>query len=151
MYYDAPWRMDQAGELESFVGEITTGGAAGATMRLGLYTMDRFMQPKKLVYDSGNIDAGSTGVFTHSPTGGLILPAGWYLPFSMVSATVSFRLLKSHPGFTSLEPTLGASSWQSSHSVARAYGAAPGDGVAWTGASASSTPGFNSRIAALLK
>jgi len=76
--------------IDQLAVEVTTAGAAGSTLRFGIYNGDTTtVVPTTLVVDSGDISAATIGVKTFTPGTAIILTPGLYFTaFSTSSASV---------------------------------------------------------------
>jgi hypothetical protein len=122
--------------------EVTTAGAAGALIRLGLYQADIDNQPTDLVLDAGEVDGASVGVKTISVN--ISLSVGRYLLVLNTNATPTLRTFRSGSPF--VNSVLGATPFFSAlRRSGTTYAVFPATGVGWNNTSASSV-GFEHYI-----
>lgn len=108
--------------------EVTTAGAAGKVLRLGIYNADLNWQPTSLVLDAGTVAADSTG--QKLITINQALPAGRYLLVLNTDGTPTVRYVTGGQRYMGIN-ALGGAPFHFKMVVSSAYGAFAGTGVAW--------------------
>lgn len=121
-----PFWVGRAQNFDRIGAEVTTAGAAGATLRLGIYADDGNGLPGALVVDAGTITSDSTGAkeLTISQS----LAAGWYHLAALVNtATATFRVItgNNYPVGAGSLASATASGGQAGHYTAGVTGALP--------------------------
>ncbi len=142
-YYFPIWCED-ATTFDRIYAEVTTAAAAANTCRVGIYQATTSWQPTgTLVEEFGTFLTDALAVLSLTPSGGQrVLPRGRYVLALTVSATASLRVLTGTPaGGPIVRDVLSNSPFVGALSVARASGAFPSSGTAWT-AVTSSAVGF---------
>jgi len=77
--------------IEALSINIQTAGAAGAILRFGIYTAAANGSLGTLIYDSGNIDATTTGYKTVTPTTPVSIPSGGVYWLGVVASDSAVR------------------------------------------------------------
>jgi hypothetical protein len=134
----SPWYVATPITIDSLWVEVSTAGAAGKLIRIGLYNADGGWNPTSLVTDGAVAADGALGVRTLN-TGSLALPAGRYLTAVNTDGTPALRGMRGSNKYFGYAVALGSSQFITNWLVARAYGAMPDPGDAPTGGSASSS------------
>ena len=132
IYVTTPLTIDQ------IACEVTSAGAGGTTIRMGIFTADTDLQPTGLVVDGGTVAAdGATGMRSVSVS--VTLTPGRYLMALNTDSTATMRSLRGGSMLSGFGTTLGTSPWINLV-VTLAYAAFSGPGTAWTAPAASSAP-----------
>lgn len=134
----SPWYVATPITIDSLWVDVSTAGAAGKLIRIGLYNADGGWNPTTLVTDGAVAADGATGPRTLS-TGALALPAGRYLTAVNTDGTPALRGMRGSSKYLGYAVALGASPFITNWVVARAYGAFPSPGDAPTTGAASSS------------
>lgn len=135
----SPWYLAAPLVIDQLVIEVTTAGAAGKLLRVGLYNAGLDWQPTTRLADTGNIAAdGALGLRSTSVS--LTLPAGRYLTAVNTDGTPAIRGVRGgaqrYMGFNT---ALGSSGFIAVWSGAQTFGAMPDPGTAATTNTAAST------------
>lgn len=99
-----PWYLATSITLDRLVVEITTAGAAGKVLRLGIYNANTNWQPTSLVLDAGTVAADSLGVKTI--TINQALAAGRYMACAYSDGAPTLRSIKGGSRYFGLSSTL---------------------------------------------
>jgi hypothetical protein len=124
--------------VDGIVIEVATAGGASTTARLGIYNADADWQPTSRVIDAGTVAVDSTGVKTAVIS--QVLAAGRYLLAFNTDGAPVMRTIRAGGRFAGYVTGLGTSPFIFSLTVASTYAAFASTGVAWTTASAATTP-----------
>lgn len=117
--------------------EVTTGGAASTTARLGIYNADLDWQPTSLVVDAGTVAVDSTGVKIASVN--VTLPPGRYLLALNSDGAPTLRRVLGGAMFLGYANTLGASPFIVIPNTTQTYGVLPNPGTAISNISSGSS------------
>jgi hypothetical protein len=125
-----PFRVEAPITLDRLWCEVSTGGAGGTLIRMGIYNCNADLQPTTLIVDGGTVPADATGVATLTIS--QALQPGIYLFAMHTNSAGACDII-------GLNPALGASSLLLRMYVATAFGALASTGVAWDTTSYSTT------------
>jgi hypothetical protein len=89
----APFLLKTGAAVTSLMTNVTTAGAAGTVVRLGVYSCNENGYMGSLLASTGDIDVSSTGQKAGSLTTPVFLPAGWYYVAYVASAAVTVTAL----------------------------------------------------------
>lgn len=136
--YYFPTFFPVATPVVGLVTEITTA-AASAKARMSLYACNNDLTPGALVVDGGEVDCSTTGI--KEDTIGVVMPAGPALiGWNCNSGAIEVRFARGYSEQIGVLPTLGGNAFRAELTVASAYGAFAGTGVAWTATGGFSQP-----------
>lgn len=122
----APFFVQSPVTVDRLVCEVTTAGAAGATLRMGIYNADGDHRPTTLVVDGGTVATDTTGVKT--ATVNVTLNPGRYLTVINSSVAPNLRTLLGGSWF--VQPTMSSFIFPTMISNARTYAAFPSTAAA---------------------
>lgn len=125
-----PWYLAAPLVIDQLVVEVTTAGAAGKLIRLGLYDADTSWQPTTRLADGAVAADGALGTRTLAVS--LTLPAGRYLTAVNTDGVPALRGVRGGNRYMGFGTTIGASGFVAVWSVAQTYGAFPTPGTAAT-------------------
>lgn len=134
----SPWYLAAPLAIDQLVIEVTTAGAAGKLIRVGLYNAGTDWQPTSRLADGAVAADGALGTRTLSVS--LTLPAGRYLTAVNTDGVPAIRGVRGGAQrYLGYATTIGSSGFIAVWSVAQAYGAFPDPGTAATTNTAAST------------
>ncbi len=132
-----PWYVASPITIDQLLVEVTTAGAAGKLIRLGLYNADTNWQPTSRLADGSVAADGSLGMRSLGVS--LTLPAGRYLTAVNTDGTPGIRGVRGGQRYMGYVTTVGSSGFVSAWKAAQTYGAFPDPGLAAATASGSSS------------
>lgn len=136
--YYSPFYVQTPIVVDQLVAEVNTLSAGN--FRIGFYRADTDWQPIGApLADSGNLDAGTTGIKTYTPTNPVLLTRGRYLSVLNGSSTPTMTASFGFPPEAHTISTLATGSCNRLWRVTRAYAAFPTPGTAWDTVTASSS------------
>lgn len=132
-----PWYVASSITIDQLLVEVTSAGAAGKLIRLGLYNADANWQPTTRLADGSVAADGALGMRSLSVS--LTLPAGRYLTAVNTDGTPAIRGVRGGQRYMGFVTTVGSSGFVAAWKAAQAYGAFPDPGLAAATATGSSS------------